>query len=809
VTVLRQVDGSTLVTWVSHSINEDGFVVRRQELDGTWDVVGLASAGTTSVVIPPPSEAIADTGDYDVGAYSFVYTNANYSEETNPATIRYAIIDLGQVNPFRVTNSGYVLLSGWYPLHGGQRWFGGQIEDVVGGEIPELSGGIDINESGTVVGSILSSPFTGPNPLNGRAPVSPPAWYEGAGTVRVAARWDVGQADPTLLGPSFSFNISSGPNNTYTGTIKTSYAYAIDNNGDIFGESCVAYQEAPAYFDPDGNFHGTAWGSLYSGYNYTSGTAMGDQSLVPGPDGFTTQGRAAFISKARNGTNIGQLDENNPYNLTLTGTVNGFTVTFTPINLNDYAMVLGRSNPTGTPNPPYDDWLLYDATSGAITKHLGVNALYSYFLPQALNHHQIPAYDSNGQQVMKESPQVVGTDASFGFDGFDGGDIATIWEENPITGNYEMQYLNRLISPSSGWDLHVARDINDDGVIAADGWYQPKDTEGNPVGPRQWRGCLLVPLQVMIVSPVTNASYPFCDDVIFGANVSGAFAASVTRVEYWIGGSKVAESTDPNGWSAVWVRPPKGKYLVTARAFIGALSAYADGQNKAFTVLPITRAGVQLIYDFEVGGGQTYYEQIIGDRPEWPGQKSGITIGIGYDLRHNSPDQIRADWGELLPSDQVERIAQLSGRIGSPALRDSVQDITIPWSIAEQVFYNRTLPRYIADTLSIYPNADTVLSPNDFGALVDMVFNRGASLSDAGRSTKYASDPALEMRQIATALTAGNYSSISASLRNMKRIWPDLPNLPRRKAAEHQQLRQRRDAEADFFDQYFNIYDCQ
>jgi hypothetical protein len=123
---------------------------------------------------------------------------------------------------------------------------------------------------------------------------------------------------------------------------------------------------------------------------------------VPGPGGFTTQGRAAFISKARNGTTIGQLDENNPYNLTLTGTVNGVSVSFTPINLNDYAMVLGRYNPTGGPNPAYDDWLLYDATSGQTTKHLELASLFSYYLPNALNHHQIPAYDGNGQPILDE-----------------------------------------------------------------------------------------------------------------------------------------------------------------------------------------------------------------------------------------------------------------------------------------------------------------------------------------------------------------------------------------------------------------------
>ncbi len=98
---------------------------------------------------------------------------------------------------------------------------------------------------------------------------------------------------------------------------------------------------------------------------------------------------------------------------------------------------------------------------------------------------------------MKESPQVVGTDASFGFAGYDEGDFATIWEESPRTGRYQMQYLNRLLSPDSGWDLNVAHDINDDGVIAADGWYQPHDAQGNPTGDPQWKSCLLWPMRTV------------------------------------------------------------------------------------------------------------------------------------------------------------------------------------------------------------------------------------------------------------------------------------------------------------------------
>lgn len=90
--------------------------------------------------------------------------------------------------------------------------------------------------------------------------------------------------------------------------------------------------------------------------------------------------------------------------------------------------------------------------------------------------------------------------------------MAMLWEENPKTHDYESQYLNRLISPNSGWQLEDAYDINDDGIIACDGWYQAYDSNGNPLGDRQWRACLLVPayeIQVDAFIPQEYVPWPF------------------------------------------------------------------------------------------------------------------------------------------------------------------------------------------------------------------------------------------------------------------------------------------------------------
>ena len=51
---------------------------------------------------------------------------------------------------------------------------------------------------------------------------------------------------------------------------------------------------------------------------------------------------------------------------------------------------------------------------------------------------------------------------------------------------------------------------------------------------------------------------------------------------------------------------------------------------------------IELILEFEVGGGQEYYEKLL-QRRTWPEGESGITIGIGY----NSVEVFNQDWYKL------------------------------------------------------------------------------------------------------------------------------------------------------------------
>lgn len=170
----------------------------------------------------------------------------------------------------------------------------------------------------------------------------------------------------------------------------------------------------------------------------------------------------------------------------------------------------------------------------------------------------------------------------------------------------------------------------------------------------------------------------------------------------------------------------------------------------------------KLILKYEVGGGEAYYNKAL-KRPCYPGGASGVTIGVGYDLGYNSASQFTSDWSGVIPENDFNRLKVHLGKKGSTAKSaiPSVKDIEIPWSAALSVFNKSTLPRFIQETLKAFPGADK-LHPDAFGALVSIVFNRGASVTGSSRR---------EMLNIRNLITSKNYKAIAQEIRNMKRLW--------------------------------------
>lgn len=147
----------------------------------------------------------------------------------------------------------------------------------------------------------------------------------------------------------------------------------------------------------------------------------------------------------------------------------------------------------------------------------------------------------------------------------------------------------------------------------------------------------------------------------------------------------------------------------------------------------LSKNALALIYEFEVGGGRDYYEKFLM-KPTIPGGDSGVTIGIGYDLGYNTDSTIRKDWGAFVDSATLEKLCSVAGktRAGKSDI-EKVEGVVIPWEIAEQVFQQTTVTKFVELTKQTFPGAAEKLPADAFGALVSLVFNRGGSLTGSRR----------------------------------------------------------------------------
>jgi len=180
-----------------------------------------------------------------------------------------------------------------------------------------------------------------------------------------------------------------------------------------------------------------------------------------------------------------------------------------------------------------------------------------------------------------------------------------------------------------------------------------------------------------------------------------------------------------------------------------------------------SKASVELTISSEIGSKQRYENNYA--RPSWPGGRSGVTVGIGYDLGYTTPENIKADFGPLLPSAMVVAMQNVAGLKGAQAASGLItvrSRVLIPWQVAMKVFLDVDLPRYEDMLIRSCPRA--VELPGDcFGALTSLVYNRG----DGGFHSP--DDRFREMRAIRDAIASGNFSEIPAQIRSMKRLWGD------------------------------------
>lgn len=175
------------------------------------------------------------------------------------------------------------------------------------------------------------------------------------------------------------------------------------------------------------------------------------------------------------------------------------------------------------------------------------------------------------------------------------------------------------------------------------------------------------------------------------------------------------------------------------------------------------------------------------DQPgSWPGESSGITIGIGYDLRYES--NFENDWKPYLLPDEIARLKTVVGKQGSNELAKQFKDIKITREAAMKVFSDKTLPEYIRQTREAFPGFDSL--PLDAqGALVSIVYNRGAGMSGGNRR---------EMRVIRDLISTKDLKGIADQIRAMKRLWPNNSDVD-------VDLRNRRDHEANLVESCIQV----
>lgn len=178
--------------------------------------------------------------------------------------------------------------------------------------------------------------------------------------------------------------------------------------------------------------------------------------------------------------------------------------------------------------------------------------------------------------------------------------------------------------------------------------------------------------------------------------------------------------------------------------------------------MALSSASLKLILQFEVGGGKTYYEKKLKS-PTWPGEASGVTIGVGYDLGYYEAETIQKDWEDYLTPKDLKRLVACAGKKSKDAEKAiaSVKDIVIPWDDALAVFKSTTISTFWRKTKSAFPGVET-LHPNARGALLSLVFNRGTSLKGERRK---------EMAAIKDLVVEKDYEEIASQLEAMKRIW--------------------------------------
>ena len=393
---------------------------------------------------------------------------------------RYAIIDLGKdMYPSRVTNTGWVLLSGTDPVDqswNAYRWKAGVAERLTFSHGPgtsPITDGRDINEQGTVVGTVYNLA----------------EHEEEAGMI-----WPAGQAVGKKVSAVDVLHDSGWVAFTYY--FKHSRCSAVTDANEAYGEMYTG----GGYFSFL-RFGGVLSGYINNGCRWSITGALAEQmsaahNITLDDGSMTWTGAMDSIYRVNStGQWIGQrifaLDEYVPFiggQVTLcdmTSIANGQPVAFYPIDLNNEGVVAGYN----------DSGMVIRTANGSETLMAG--SLY----PVAINNHVRPAPSApagasptpipTASPTPPPAPQILGWDGS----------VTVVWERQPDGQTWEGFGLEEMIPNLDGWQIWDIRDMNDEGVIVGTGNF--KDPS-NPQAQAEAHGFMLLPIELRDVNDPSN-----------------------------------------------------------------------------------------------------------------------------------------------------------------------------------------------------------------------------------------------------------------------------------------------------------------
>ena len=265
------------------------------------------------------------------------------------------------------------------------------------------------------------------------------------------------------------------------------------------------------------------------------------------------------------------------------------------------------------------------------------------------------------------------------------------------------------------------------------------------------RAALLV-AAVLLVGCARPAALPAVDQTVAGMPDSLPAATPIPVEEAVVAAQPLPEAVE--SVSGVLAEP-----LLVAQAALADLTPLLPPPEPRDVAC--RRAAAALIIRWEVTSPAFYAKRL--ERPVWPGGASGVTWGIGYDGGHQTAAVIADDWLDHYAVDRLAKTAGIRGK-DAAAILSQYRDIPTGYEHASRVFEERSLVEYERRARRAFGNEKfDALRPGACGALVSLVYNRGAAM---------AGDSRREMRNIRDhGVPEQDYARIASEIRSMGRLW--------------------------------------